>query len=219
MKPHYIHRLIAEGEHQRLDFKFEISDARKIARTFVAFANTNGGKLLIGVNDNGTIAGIRSSEEIYMAEKAKTLYCRPPVDITVREWIVDGKKVLEIRVPESDNKPHYMLNEQDQWRIYVRIIDQDHLANKTIVQAFLKKASSKGVYLIYSEYEKKLLEYLKDHPSVTEEEFTLLASISRKKAIDIISSLLAIGILEYHLTDDHYAYSLIANEPDLGFPG
>ena len=58
----YIHALIAEGEHQQQDFKFEISDARKIAKTLSAFANTNGGKLLIGVKDNGKIAGVRSDE-------------------------------------------------------------------------------------------------------------------------------------------------------------
>lgn len=143
-----------------------------------------------------------------MAEKAKSNYCRPPVDITIREWIVDGKKVLEIKVPESETKPHYMLNEQDQWRIYVRINDQDHLANKTIVQAFIKKAGSKGVYLIYSDYEKMLLNYLKDHPSITEDEFTQITNVSRKKAVDIISSLMAIGILEYHLTEDHFIYQL-----------
>ena len=48
----YIHALIAEGEHQQQDFKFEISDARKIAKTLSAFANTDGGRLLIGVKDN-----------------------------------------------------------------------------------------------------------------------------------------------------------------------
>ncbi|WP_302323539.1 helix-turn-helix domain-containing protein, partial [Bacteroides caecimuris] len=47
----YIHALIAEGEHQQQDFKFEISDARKIAKTLSAFANTDGGRLLIGVKD------------------------------------------------------------------------------------------------------------------------------------------------------------------------
>ena len=36
----YIHALIDEGEHQQQDFKFEISDARKIAKTLSAFANT-----------------------------------------------------------------------------------------------------------------------------------------------------------------------------------
>ena len=62
----YIHALIAEGEHQQQDFKFEISDARKIAKTLSAFANTEGGRLLIGVKDNGRIAGIRSEEEKYI---------------------------------------------------------------------------------------------------------------------------------------------------------
>ena len=55
----YIHKLVAEGEHEHQDFKFEISDARKIARSISAFANTGGGRLLVGVKDNGKIAGIR----------------------------------------------------------------------------------------------------------------------------------------------------------------
>ena len=69
----YIHALIAEGEHQQQDFKFEISDARKIAKTLSAFANTDGGRLLIGVKDNGKIAGVRSEEEKYMIEAATLL--------------------------------------------------------------------------------------------------------------------------------------------------
>ena len=73
----YIHALIAEGEHQQQDFKFEISDARKIAKTLSAFANTDGGRLLIGVKDNGKIAGVRSEEEKYMIEAAAQLYCVP----------------------------------------------------------------------------------------------------------------------------------------------
>ena len=66
----YIYALIAEGEHQQQDFKFEISDARKIAKTLSAFSNTDGGRLLIGVKDNGKIAGVRSDEEQYMIEAA-----------------------------------------------------------------------------------------------------------------------------------------------------
>ncbi|RLD33003.1 MAG: ATP-binding protein, partial [Bacteroidetes bacterium] len=71
----YIKDLIAEGEHQRLDFKFEISDSKKIARTLAAFANTDGGRLLVGVKDNGVIAGVRSEEEYYMVEAAASMYC------------------------------------------------------------------------------------------------------------------------------------------------
>ena len=67
---HYIFDLIAQGEHQQQDFKFEISDARKIAKTLSAFSNTDGGRLLVGVKDNGRIAGVRSEEEIYMIDAA-----------------------------------------------------------------------------------------------------------------------------------------------------
>ena len=50
--------MIAEGEHQQQDFKTRIDDSRKIARTLVAFANADGGRMLIGVKDNGTVSGV-----------------------------------------------------------------------------------------------------------------------------------------------------------------
>ena len=89
----YIHALIAEGEHQQQDFKFEISDARKIAKTLSAFANTDGGRLLIGVKDNGKIAGVRSDEEKYMIEAAAQLYCRPEVNYSMQTFHVEGRSV------------------------------------------------------------------------------------------------------------------------------
>ena len=75
----YLRKLIAEGENQHLDFKYCVSDSRKIARTLTAFANTDGGRLLIGVRDNGSIAGIKSDEEIYMVDTAAHLFCRPEI--------------------------------------------------------------------------------------------------------------------------------------------
>lgn len=48
---------ISEGESQILDFKFALNDSRKIARSMSAFSNTDGGSLLLGVKDNGVIAG------------------------------------------------------------------------------------------------------------------------------------------------------------------
>ena len=90
----YIYNLIAQGEHVRQDFKYEISDARKIARSVSAFANTEGGRLLVGVKDNGKIAGVRSEEEIYMIEAAARVYCSPEVAIECRIYKIEGKDVL-----------------------------------------------------------------------------------------------------------------------------
>ncbi|HCC70882.1 MAG TPA: ATP-binding protein, partial [Bacteroidales bacterium] len=44
-----LNKIIRHGESQVLDFKYCISDSRKIAKTLSAFANTDGGRLLIGV--------------------------------------------------------------------------------------------------------------------------------------------------------------------------
>ena len=77
----YLLRLISEGEHQQQDFKYRVSDARKLARSVSAFANTDGGRLLIGVRDDGHMSGVRSEEEIYMMHQAAYRYCRPEASI------------------------------------------------------------------------------------------------------------------------------------------
>lgn len=69
-----LEKLIAKGEGEQLDFKQSISNAKKIAKTLVAFANTTGGKLLIGVNDSGLIVGCEIEEEMYMIDLAITQY-------------------------------------------------------------------------------------------------------------------------------------------------
>ncbi len=94
----YIQKLISEGEHIHQDFKFAISDARKIAKSLSAFANTEGGRLLVGVKDNGKIAGVRSEEEIYMVEAAATLYCRPEIELETHIYHIEGKDVLEVQI-------------------------------------------------------------------------------------------------------------------------
>ena len=109
----YTHALIAEGEHQQQDFKFEISDARKIAKTLSAFSNTDGGRLLIGVKDNGKIAGVRSDEEQYMIEAAARLYCRPEVSYSTQTYQVEGRSVLLVQIDESDRKPVYAKDEAE----------------------------------------------------------------------------------------------------------
>ena len=109
----YIRSLISQGEHQEQDFKFEISDARKIAKTLSAFSNTKGGRLLIGVKDNGKIAGVRSEEEIYMIEAAAQLYCQPEVQFFTQTLVVEGRTVVVITIEESLSKPIYAKDETD----------------------------------------------------------------------------------------------------------
>lgn len=207
-KSRYIQNLITQGEHQELDFKFEISSARKIARTFSAFANTDGGILLVGVKDNGAIAGVRSEEEKFMAEAAATTYCKPPVQFSSREWVVNDKVVLEITIPKGDEGPYYAKNDEDRWRIYIRVNDQNILANKILANALRRKSSSTGTYITYTDKEKALLEYLEHHDDITFSGFKRLAKISPHRAETILTNLLALDIIAIDVSEKHVVYRL-----------
>ena len=208
MKPTYIHKLIEQGEHQTQDFKFEISDSRKIAKTFVAFANTDGGRLLIGVKDNGTLKGVRSMEEYYMAEAGAAMYSSPAVDFESREWNVEGKKILEITIPEGVNKPYFAENEEGKWLAYVRVDDQNILANRVWVNAWKRKQKPEGTYIHYTEKERLLLEYLEENDFITVTKFRKISGLSRYKAENILTNFLALDLIEIIFSEKGVVYRL-----------
>jgi predicted HTH transcriptional regulator len=81
-----LQKLIAAGEGDHLEFKKTIAHPAKIARTLVSFANTRGGSILVGVQDNGRIAGIDPEEEKYTLRLAAELFCNPPVKVFLKKW-------------------------------------------------------------------------------------------------------------------------------------
>jgi len=204
----HIETLISEGEHQQLDFKFEISDARRIARTLVAFANTDGGRLLIGVKDNGAIAGMRSDEEFYMVESAAKMYCKPVVNFSLKEWIVNGKKVLEIIIPKSKAKPHYAAHQDGKWLVYIRVGDQNLLANRILLKVWKRGKSEKGVFLKFTDTEKILLEYLEGNEFITLSKFMRIAGISREKAEDILVKFILLKTIRIQFSEQNAFYTL-----------
>jgi predicted HTH transcriptional regulator len=203
----YIKDLIAKGENQQLDFKFEISDSRKLARTLVAFANTDGGKLLVGVKDNGSIAGVRSEEEYYMVEAAARMYCKPPVNFVCNRWTVDGKTVLEVTVTRSYQIPHSASDSNGRNLVYIRVNDQNLLANNVLLQVWKNKEKEKPVALRYTESERILLEYLSEHPRISLNKFSKLARISRRNAEQILITLVSLDVISMQFTEKDVFYS------------
>ena len=106
----YLLQLIREGEHQQQDFKYRVADACKLAKSVSAFANTDGGRLLIGVRDDGNLSGVRSEEEIYMMHQAAYKYCRPEASIKFDTYHVEGRTIVIATVPPSEHKPVCALN-------------------------------------------------------------------------------------------------------------
>lgn len=204
----YIKDLIEQGEHQQLDFKFEINDSRKIARSLVAFSNTDGGKLLVGVKDNGSITGIRTEEEFYMVEAAANLYSRPAVQFTSKQWQVDGRTVLEIDIPKSDQTPHYAQSEDKKWLAYIRKDDQDLLVNRVQLEVWKREKKGKPVYIEFRDNERLLFEYLDRKNSITISKFIKLSRIPRREAEQILINLILLQILEIDFAGQQPTYKL-----------
>jgi len=204
----YIYKLIEEGEHQQQDFKYCINDSKKIAKSLVAFANSNGGRLLIGVKDNGKIAGISTDEEFYMVEAAAKIYSDPPLNFSTKEWQIEGKIVLEISIEVSDKKPHFAKDENGKWIAYIRKDDENVLAHKIQIEVWKKQKSTKGIYFSYSENEKFLIEYLQKNPTISFSKFIRFAQISRSKAEEILSNLIILGVININTNKEGSNFSL-----------
>jgi hypothetical protein len=197
----YLRSLISEGEGQQLDFKFEISDARKIARTLSAFSNTEGGRLLIGVKDNGRIAGVRSDEEYYMAESAATLYCKPEVRFESRTYEIEGKHVLEIFIPPVKDKPVYARDEDNRWMAYVRVGDQNALAGIVHLQVWKEADRKRGKLLEFTRSEELLLRYLEGQKEASLSRIQRDMGYQRKELVDLMTKLVLFNVVEMHYSN------------------
>lgn len=204
----YVRKLIEGGENQQLDFKFCVSDSRKLARTLCAFSNTDGGRILIGVRDNGSIAGISSDEEIYMVDTAVQLYCRPEIRYTIKQHNTAEKSIVEVLVPKGDKKPYKVLDESGRWIAYFRNKDQNLAANRIMLRVWQKENSSRGAFLKFTANESKLLEYLKNNQAVTLSRFRKMEGISARKAETILTNLIVTGIVKMDISEKGFTYVL-----------
>ncbi len=211
----YIRKLIAEGEHQRLDFKFGITDSRKIARTMVAFANTEGGRLLIGVKDNGSIAGVRSEEELYMIQAASELYTHPNVPFEMKEWTIDKKRVLEIIIPKSRDILYSAPQKKDDYLVYIRTKDQNFPVNAVWLKAHKWRNSKNGTFIQFGEKEQLFLKILEQEEKISQSRYCKLAKINSRLAENTIAGFVAIGMVHIQFTQNGVLYVLSNKYLDL----
>lgn len=207
----YIHTLIKEGEHQQQDFKFEISDARKIAKTLSAFANTDGGRLLIGVKDNGRIAGVRSEEEKYMIEAAAETCCTPSVEYEMQTYIVEGRQVLLVNIKESNHKPIYACTKEGNPLAYLRVNDETILATTVHLRIWQQSSNTCGELMCFTEREQILLTLLEQNPLLSLNYYCRATGISRRSAEHLIAKLIRYDIIEF-VFENHKFYFRIKRE-------
>ena len=205
----YLKKLIEEGENQKLDFKYCVSDSRKIARSLAAFANSDGGRLLIGVRDNGSIAGIKSEEEYYMVETAVSLYCRPEIEFTVKQHTVSGKTILEIEVARGERRPYQAKDDNGKWLTYFRHHDQNLVANRIMKQVWWKENKKSGILVRFGKAENSLMEYLNKNGSITFSQCRKITGMPTKRAEVLLVNLILLKIIAINPSEKGFTYQLM----------
>ena len=202
----YLLELISEGEHQQQDFKYRVDDARKLARSVSAFANTDGGRLLIGVRDDGHIAGVRSEGEIYVMHQAAYKYCQPEASIRFDTYHADGKAVVIATVPPSDKRPVCAPDEDGQMRAYIRIKDENIVASPVLYTLLKESQKLQGALITYDDDIRRLLGLMEGR--LTLGQIIRLSRLPRHKVITLLAHLIRFGTVQWDYVEQEFVFSL-----------
>ena len=202
----YILSLINEGEHQQQDFKYRVSDACKLAKSVSAFANTDGGRLLIGVRDDGNLSGVRSEEEIYMMHQAAYKYCKPESSIKFDTYHIDGRTIVIATVPPSGRRPICALDEEGRKRAYIRINDENIVASPVHLGLWRESQKPQGSIMTYDDTIRHLLDVMKGQQTLNQ--IVRQSRLPRYKVITLLARLIRFSIVKWEYTNQQFLFSL-----------
>ncbi|MEJ6776928.1 MAG: ATP-binding protein [Crocinitomicaceae bacterium] len=126
-----LQHIISKGEGAKLEFEPEISNIKHLAATLVAFANSKGGSVLIGVKYSGKIKGVNPYEEGHMIEEVVSIYTKPSIPYNKVIWKDRHHMVVEIKVNQSKLK-YQAKDDNNEWRPFIRIGGHTCPTNKII---------------------------------------------------------------------------------------
>jgi ATP-dependent DNA helicase RecG len=109
MKDYEFENILSRGEDTKTQFKENISNPKQLAEEFVAFSNSLGGKLILGVTDEGIVKGLNSDDVRrfnQMISNVASQHVRPPIHPLKEIIDYEAKKILVIKIPYGINKPY-----------------------------------------------------------------------------------------------------------------
>jgi predicted HTH transcriptional regulator len=128
----FIKALIKRGEGENLDFKLAINNPQKIAKMLAAFANTSGGIILVGINDQRKIIGVDVEEEMHMVDLANATFLSPSQGLQYEVYEIaadygeseEDVNLLLIKVDKFEN-PCFFKSPDGNLALYHRIGDRN----------------------------------------------------------------------------------------------
>lgn len=208
-----VFELIDKGEGLSIEFKQRFSSYEKIAKEMMAFANTSGGYLLIGVDDDKSIYGIETEKsDVELIKETAEKYCEPPVNISCEVIDLGKKEILIAHIPESNSKPHRLQDYESNLdlntaQVYIRVNDKSVAASKEMIKLLQTQSNGKSLinYVVGSS-EKIVFDFLDNHEKITVKELSNHANISERRASRTLIKLVRANLLFIHVKDNGENY-------------
>ena len=214
MKLQELEDLVSKGEGQLLEFKLKASFPDKIVKEMVAFANTNGGHLFIGVDDDGRISGLKFAEEDkFVIDRAIKSHIKPGIKYQFESIPINRKRtVLHYKVFENRKKPSYYLTDPNKrGKAYVRVNDKSMQASREMVQILKRSKIKKSYPVRLGDKEQLLFQHIEQHGKTTLDMFMEISGLSRFNASQILISMVVSNILNIEIgeKDDYFSMKII----------
>ncbi|MEN3037857.1 MAG: ATP-binding protein [Candidatus Kryptonium sp.] len=205
-----LNNILFEGEGLTVEFKRKVSTPEKIAKAMIAFANTHGGVLIFGIDDDGKVIGVNSEkEEIDMIFTAAREHCYPPIEPKIEIFELEGKDVIVVTIEKSEEKPHYLISSNgDAGKVFIRLGSQNVIASDEMIKLLKSENEEKPLRISIGENERRLLNYLDNFGKITVKEFSRLVKISEEEASDILVNLVRAGILKINVSESGDYFTL-----------
>ncbi|EOZ96510.1 putative ATP-dependent DNA helicase [Indibacter alkaliphilus LW1] len=175
-----VQQIAKQGEGLKVEFKKKAAFPEKIVKEVIALANTDGGHLLIGVDDDGTVSGQRFIEEdVFVMEKAINELIRPKLSYSLEIIKLNPKKGVAIFTFErSPGRPHFMMDEKKK-KAFVRAADRSIQASREMWEILRRGKNPKDMVFTYGEKETLLMKALGENGRITVKEYQKLAKLPR----------------------------------------
>lgn len=198
---------IRNGENETQDFKHSIGSQAKIAISLCAFANGDGGRLLVGVKDNGTVRGCDPEEEKHMIVGAAQLYCRPSPKLQFKIWNTTHGKVLECNIAPVEQKPCVWTAEGESVA-FVRCADENIRASAVRIGLWRRQQNHAPAIWKGTKASEALLSFLHE---IGETDFYTIreeCALSSKETIEFLAELMYFGLISENWNGESYTYQL-----------
>jgi len=198
MNLYELKKIASLGEGQHIEFKKNANHPKQIVKEIVGFANATGGSLFVGINDDGTLSGLKFAEDdaIFLSTVIEENIIP---ELVIKYEIIPLSKassILHFRIEEGIEKPYGLRGSNDTKKVLYRVNDQCIQASRELKNILRGFKNDMGQVIKYTELENAILKIVDNEKQVTKKQLCNRINFSSRKISDCLVRLVVVGILK-----------------------